>query len=70
MQEPELKKAFRYAWLLMVLGLVYTALYLALALWTGRETPRPEWDMDGEPFVPASSPYADGYPVPPEDAKR
>ena len=70
MDEGQLKKAFRNVWLLVAIGLLYTALYLCLALWTGRHTPEPAWDMDGEPFVPASSPYADGYPVPPEAPQR
>lgn len=58
------RKACRRTWLLALVGAVYTVLYAGLAVKTNFPETEPTWDADGVPFVPASSIYADGYPVP------
>ena len=63
MDAQELKKAFRRGWLLVFLGIVYSMGFWLLAIETNMPEEPPVWDMDGKPFVPASSPYADGYPL-------
>jgi hypothetical protein len=70
MQERELKRGYRNAWFLALLGAVYIAIFFALA--TSTSLPgedRVEWNMGGAEFVPASSAEAEGYykPVTEED---
>jgi hypothetical protein len=70
MQEKELKRGYRNAWFLALLGLVYVVIFYALATSTsppGEDSV--QWNMGGTEFVPASSPEAEGYykPVTEED---
>jgi hypothetical protein len=62
--ERELDQAFRRAWLLVLVGLAYSLGLTLLALGASTPEKAPSWDMGGEPFVPASAPFADGYPLP------
>jgi len=59
-----LRKGYRNAWIVLVLGFVYVGVFLALAIRTNRDPPPVTWDMGGTPFVPASSPQAEGYFLP------
>ncbi len=59
----DLKRAWRKGWYLVIAGLIYTFLFFAFTLHHHPESPTPEWDMGGTPFVPASSPYATEYPM-------
>ena len=59
--EKELRRGYRNAWILTGLGILYIVAYLALAFWTNQPEKAPTWDMDGTPFVPASSVEAEGY---------
>lgn len=64
MKDQELQTAFLRGWLLVLVSMILSLAFFFLAVGTNVfETP-PRWDMDGKPFVPASSPYADGYPLP------
>ena len=70
MQEKDLKRGYRNAWFLALLGLVYVVIYFALATATsppGEDSV--QWNMGGTEFVPASSTEAEGYykPVTEED---
>ena len=65
MQERELKRGVRRAWLLVLLGVVY--IVVSFAFVTSTSPPgedRVEWDMGGVEFVPASSAAAEGYYLP------
>jgi hypothetical protein len=64
MDEQVTDKAFRKAWLLVLVGLAYSLGFTLLALGSNIPEKPPAWDMGGEPFVPASSPFANGYPLP------
>lgn len=64
------KRAFQRAWLLVAVAVIYCVAFWLLAIETNTPEPKPEWDMDGRPFVPASSSFADGYPVLPHGAAR
>jgi hypothetical protein len=68
MEERVLKRAYRNAWILTLLGAVYVVLFFLLATATNRPGTPVEWDMGGEALVPASSHYADGYYLPVTDA--
>ena len=65
MQDKELKRAFRNAWFLALLGAVYIVLFFAMA--TATSPPgedEVDWNMGGTDFVPASSVEAEGYYLP------
>ena len=65
MQEQVLKRGYRNAWILALLGVVYIVLSFALA--TSTSPPgmdEVEWNMGGTEFVPASSAEAEGYYLP------
>jgi len=64
MDDQETDKAFRRAWLLVLVGLAYSLGFTLLALAANIPEKTPAWDMGGTPFVPASSPFANGYPLP------
>ena len=64
MQEKELKRGYRNAWFLALLGVVYIVLFFALATSTSLPEPEVEWNMGGADFVPASSAEAEGYYLP------
>jgi hypothetical protein len=59
--DRDLGKGYRNAWILTALGILYIVAYLLLAMWTNLPEKAPTWDMDGTPFVPASSVEAEGY---------
>jgi hypothetical protein len=64
MQERDLKRGIRNAWILTLLGVVYIVLFNLLARATNVPEPEVKWRLGGEAFVPASSPYAEGYHLP------
>lgn len=64
MQEKDLKRGYRNAWLLALLGVVYIVIFYALATATSLPEPEVQWNMGGAEFVPASSPEAEGYHLP------
>jgi hypothetical protein len=66
--DKELGGAFKRAWLLVLLGLAYALGMVSLAIGANTPEKASTWDMDGKPIVPASSPFADGYPLPFEAA--
>ena len=61
MEEKTLKRGYRNAWILTLLGAVYVVLFYLLATTTNLPGAPAEWDMRGTPFVPASSHEAEGY---------
>ncbi|HJX51482.1 MAG TPA: hypothetical protein VJ801_01840 [Polyangia bacterium] len=61
MEQEDLKAGYRRAWILVLVGALYVAGFLALALRTNIPARPAGWDMGGTPFVPASSIEADGY---------
>ena len=61
MDERELKRGYRYGWLLVLIAIAFTALAVVFALWTNTPPHEPDWEMGGVDFVPASSGYAEGY---------
>jgi len=64
MQERELKRGYRNAWFLALLGVVYIVIFYALATATSLPAPAVQWNMGGTEFVPASSSEAEGYYLP------
>ena len=67
MEEREIERGYRNAWILTLLGAVYVVLFYLLATTTNLPGHPVEWDMGGEAFVPASSHRADGYYQPVTD---
>jgi hypothetical protein len=67
-RDQALAKAYRRAWILVLVGLAYSLGFTLLALGSNLPERAPTWDMGGKPFVPASSPFANGYPLPFEQA--
>ena len=61
MDNAALKKAFRNAWILVVLAAVFIVVVVLFVYRTNANPPEPEWNMGGVPFVPASSNHAEGY---------
>ena len=68
-EEQALAKAYRRAWIVVLVGLAYSLAFTLLALGSNMPEKPPTWDMGGKPFVPASSPFATGYPLPFEQAR-
>jgi hypothetical protein len=64
MDDKQLKRGYRNAWFLALLGVVYVVLFYALATATSLPEPEVEWNMGGTDFVPASSAEAEGYYLP------
>ena len=65
MGDGELKRGYRNAWILTLLGAVYIVLFFMLATATsppGQD--QVDWNMGGRDFVPASSNEAEGYYLP------
>lgn len=65
MDDKQLKRGYRNAWFLTLLGVVYIVIFYALA--TSTSPPgedNVEWNMGGTDFVPASSAEAEGYYLP------
>jgi hypothetical protein len=67
MEEKALKRGYRNAWILTLLGAAYVVLFFLLATATNLPGHPVEWNMDGEAFVPASSHHAEGYYQPVTD---
>ena len=66
MDDSELKRGFRNAWVLTLVAAIFVAAF-ALFVWKMNTPAEPvTWRMGGTPFVPSSSIAADGYdkPVP------
>ena len=63
-----LKKAFRKAWILVLLGICYIIFYVLLSLSYNQPGHERTWDADGTPFVPASDVHAEGYYLPADPA--
>ena len=61
MQQKELKKAFRNAWILWALAVAFIVALSLFVRKTNQNPPPQEWDMGGKSFVPASSTYGNGY---------
>jgi hypothetical protein len=68
MNDKEIKRGYRNAWFLTLLGVVYIVLFYALATSTSPPgADRVEWNMGGTGFIPASTPEAEGYYLPVTD---
>jgi len=63
-----LKKAFRKAWILVLLGIAYIIIYVLISLTFNQPGHERTWDTDGTEFVPASGTHAEGYYLPPDSA--
>ncbi len=61
-----MKKAYRNGWILVLLAACFVVALFLFVLKTNENPPAPDWDMGGKRFVPASSPYANGYYSPVE----
>jgi bacteriorhodopsin len=59
--EASLKKAYRNAWILVVLAAIFVVVVVLFVFRTNKNPPQRTWNMGGVPFVPASSSYAEGY---------
>lgn len=68
--DAKLKKAYRNGWILLLLAILLSVILFNFAVLTNLPGQAPTWDMGGKPFVPASSPYANGYYEPPANAER
>ncbi len=66
MEEATLKRAFRRGWLLALLGAIWICAHFVISFSANNPEPEVKWSMGGEPFVPASSMGADGWPVNPQ----
>jgi hypothetical protein len=64
MDRAQLKKAYRNAWILLVLIAAFLLAFFWFTLRANEDHPPVEWDMGGVEFVPASSTYANGYYAP------
>lgn len=64
MDREQLKKAYRNAWILLLIVTAFVLVFFWLTLRTNEDHPPVEWDMGGVDFVPASSTYANGYHAP------
>ncbi len=64
MTDNDLKRGYRNAWILTLLGVVYIFLFLAFATATNMPGSEVRWNMGGTGFVPASSAEAEGYYLP------
>jgi len=72
MDDGELKRGLRNAWILTLVAVVFVVVFFVFTLRANRPATPESWEMGGTPFVPASHPAAEGYyrPVPPEGGKR
>jgi hypothetical protein len=61
MDDKTLKKAYRNAWLLTGLSLLFIAGFFLLTVKSNRPAKPVTWDMNGTPFVPAAGVEAEGY---------
>lgn len=77
-QAPDLNKAYRNGWILIILATIAVVLFFTF-VFTLNYPGKPEtWDMGGHSFVPASSNEATGwyspvnpaYAVSPEEGQR
>ena len=70
MDDAALKKAFRNAWILVILAAVFIVAAFLFVLRTNENPPPPKWNMGGVPFVPASSGYAEDYYSPVDGTEK
>ena len=69
MDERNLGKAYRNAWLLVAFFSIFLVLLFVFALGTNEPAKSERWDMGARHFVPASGPEATGYHLPVEGSK-
>jgi len=60
----------RRGWLLVGLALVFVVVFAGFVYTSNTPGMEPTWDMNGTPFVPASSNEATGYDLPGPDEVR
>jgi len=70
MDDTKLKRAYRNGWFLLMLAILVSVILFNFVVLTNLPGKEPTWDMGGKPFVPASSPYANGYYEPPATPER
>ena len=68
MDDRELRRAFRNAWILTIVAAVFIVLFALFTFRTNQVEAPERWDMGGTAFVPASAPSAQGYHLPVEEA--
>ena len=61
MDDNELKKGFRNAWILAVIAAVFVVVFFLFTVKMNTPAVEVTWKMGGTPFVPASAMSADGY---------
>jgi len=66
MDKEQLRKAYRNAWILLLVVVAFLFVFFVFTLRINEDHPPVEWDMGGVEFVPASSIYANGYHAPVE----
>ena len=66
MDDKTLKSGYRRGWLLWGLAVLFIVVFFMFVLDKNEPGKKTEWDMGGKSFVPASSPYANGYYLPVE----
>ena len=59
-----MKTGYRNAWILFAIVVVFIVSFFFFTLDQNEPGHEPQWDMGGEAFVPASSPFANGYYLP------
>jgi hypothetical protein len=64
MDRAQLKKAYRNAWILLLIVTAFVAVFFWFTVRANEDHPPVEWDMGGVEFVPAGSAYANGYHAP------
>jgi len=67
MDQQTLKRAYRNAWIVLLIAILISVAFFWLALRTNEPPVEPEFEMGNVPFVPASSTYAEGYYLPVEE---
>ncbi len=64
MDANALRKSYRNAWMLTLAAAVFILLAFLFTLLANTPGRPAGWNAGGMPFVPASSPYAEGYYLP------
>lgn len=64
MDEKELKKGYRNAWILTLLLILLVAGWTWFSLLTNSDEVAPHWVQGGRAFVPGESAYGLGYKTP------
>jgi len=70
MDKAQLQKAYRNAWILLLIVAVFVVVFFIFTLRANVDHPPVEWDMGGVEFVPASSTYANGYYAPAQEPAK